>query len=63
MKVSFFGLMFLLFLGLKLGEVIAWSWIWVCAPLWLPLTIGCIIAIIMVIGVIAFDGKGYAKKG
>ena len=29
-------LMFLLFLGLKLGHVIDWSWLWVCAPLWIP---------------------------
>jgi hypothetical protein len=26
--------MFLLFLGLKLGKVIDWSWWWVTAPLW-----------------------------
>jgi hypothetical protein len=27
-------LLFLLFLGLKLGHVIDWSWWWVTAPLW-----------------------------
>jgi len=27
-------LLFLLFLGLKLGGVITWSWLWVTAPLW-----------------------------
>lgn len=32
--VGFFGLLFLLFLGLKLGKVINWSWWWVTAPLW-----------------------------
>lgn len=26
---------FLLFLGLKLGHVIAWSWVWVTAPVWI----------------------------
>jgi len=26
--------MFLLFLGLKLGKVIDWSWWWVTVPLW-----------------------------
>jgi hypothetical protein len=26
--------MFLLFLGLKLGKVIDWSWWWVTSPLW-----------------------------
>lgn len=32
-------LLFVLFLGLKLGNVIQWSWWWVFAPLWIPLTI------------------------
>ncbi len=32
--VGFFGLLFLLFLGLKLTNNIDWSWWWVTAPLW-----------------------------
>lgn len=32
--VGFFGLMFLIFMTLKLTEVIDWSWWWVTAPLW-----------------------------
>ena len=32
-------LLFLLFLGLKLGGVIAWSWLWVTAPLWVPVVV------------------------
>ena len=36
MKIGFLGLLALLFIGLKLGAVIAWSWWWVLAPLWLP---------------------------
>lgn len=32
----FLELLFLLFLGLKLGNVIDWSWWWVFSPLWLP---------------------------
>lgn len=35
-------LLFLVFLGLKLGGVIAWSWLWVTAPLW----IGVILAVL-----------------
>lgn len=35
-----FGMaLFLLFLALKLAHVIAWSWWWVTAPLWLPVAI------------------------
>lgn len=33
--VSFGGLLTILFVGLKLGHVIDWSWWWVLAPLWI----------------------------
>lgn len=28
--------LFLIFLVLKLSGLIAWSWLWVCSPLWIP---------------------------
>jgi membrane protein implicated in regulation of membrane protease activity len=31
---GFFTLLGLLFIGLKLGKVITWSWWWVLAPFW-----------------------------
>ena len=34
---GFTGLLFLLFLGLRLDGVIDWPWVWVFAPLWIPL--------------------------
>lgn len=37
--VTFFELLTILFVGLKLGEVgvvATWSWWWVLSPLWLP---------------------------
>jgi predicted tellurium resistance membrane protein TerC len=33
--ISFAGALTLLFIGLKLGHVINWSWWWVLAPLWI----------------------------
>jgi len=46
-KEAIFGnsafILFTLFLGLKLGNVIQWSWWWVFAPLWIPLLIGFVI--------------------
>ena len=30
------GLLAVLFIGLKLGHVITWSWWWVLAPIWAP---------------------------
>jgi hypothetical protein len=35
--IGFAGLLAILFIGLKLGGVIAWSWLWVLSPLWIPL--------------------------
>ena len=32
--IGFFTLLGLLFIGLKLGNVITWSWWWVTLPLW-----------------------------
>ena len=37
--VSFAGLLFLVFLVLKLCKVITWSWWWVTSPLWISLII------------------------
>ena len=37
--VGFCGLLAVLFIGLKLTGYIAWSWVWVLAPLWIPFVI------------------------
>ena len=51
--ISFCGLLFIVFLVLKLTHVIDWSWWWVTAPLWggvaLALGILLIFAIIALI--------------
>lgn len=40
--------LFLVFLGLKLTKVIAWSWWWITAPLWGGIALVLGIMIIMV---------------
>jgi hypothetical protein len=35
----FFGPMFLIFMTLKLCGVVAWSWLWIAAPLWGPVVL------------------------
>ena len=30
---------FIVFLVLKLCNVITWSWVWVCSPIWIPLAV------------------------
>lgn len=44
--IGFLGALGLLFIGLKLGNVIDWSWYWVLLPLYGPLTL--LVAIIFV---------------
>ena len=41
--VGFLGLLTLLFIGLKLTGYITWSWIWVLAPLWIPVGIALLV--------------------
>lgn len=36
---GFFGLLAILFIGLKLLGYITWSWWWILAPIWGPLAI------------------------
>ena len=45
--IGFSGVLFIVFLVLKLCKVINWSWWWVTAPLWIPaiIVIICIILI------------------
>ena len=46
--VGFFGLLFIVFLVLKLTGIIKWSWWWVTAPLWGGLLLtGLILAIVL----------------
>lgn len=35
MKLGFLGFLTLIFITLKLTEIIAWSWLWVLSPLWI----------------------------
>jgi len=36
MRIGFLGMLGLIFIGMKLAGVIAWPWLWVLAPFWLP---------------------------
>jgi len=37
--VGLIGLLGVLFVGLKLTNVITWSWWWVLAPFWMPVSL------------------------
>lgn len=44
------GVLLVLFITLKLCGVIAWSWWWVTAPIWIPLAI--IVSLFLCIGTV-----------
>jgi len=43
------GLLTVLFVGLKLTNYISWSWWWVLSPLWLPMIVLLLVALIALI--------------
>ena len=47
--VGFCGMLTIVFIVLKLVEVISWSWLWVLAPVWIPAAIGITALIVYVI--------------
>lgn len=66
MKVSLPVLLFAIFLVLKLTNVIAWSWLWVTAPLWIGLAIvlaGIVgfLVVTLVIGGLAAIGAAFRR--
>lgn len=63
--IGFTGVLFVVFLTLKLCGVINWSWWCVTSPLWLPLTV--ILAIVAVVlggamALAAWDDRQSAKR-
>ena len=48
-------ILFIVFLVLKLTNVINWSWLWVTAPLWIPVSIALVLLLIaiVILGIIA----------
>lgn len=52
----------IVFVVLKLIDVIAWSWWWVLSPLWIPFAIILPIIIISFIILIAFEISDKSKK-
>lgn len=45
----FLVVMTAVFVALKFANVIAWSWLWVLSPIWLPVTLTILAVIIKII--------------
>lgn len=48
-NMPWLGLLGIAFVVLKLVGVIAWPWIWVLAPFWVPLALGILLLITYVV--------------
>lgn len=55
--ISLSTILFVVFLVLKLTEVIDWSWWWVTAPLWIPLALILMICFFIIIGLVIVGNK------
>lgn len=47
--IGFFGMLAILFIGLKLANVISWSWFWILSPIFGALGIFIIFFIVLLI--------------
>ncbi len=61
--IDFCGLLTIVFIALKLLNIITWSWIWVLAPLWFPIAFILGIFIIVVIIILIKDKIKEIKDG
>ena len=46
--ISFTGALTVLFVGLKLTNVITWSWWWVLSPIWISLSLALFIFVVVI---------------
>ena len=53
--VGLSGVVFIVFLVLKLCGLIDWSWWWVTAPLWIPLCLFILIFVIVLLFATVWD--------
>jgi hypothetical protein len=58
-EIGFCGMLTILFVGLKLGKVITWPWLWVLSPMWIPMAMGVVVMLVVGVGwlVVKLVGK------
>tara|TARA_R110000803_G_scaffold102638_12_gene170770 strand:- start:4568 stop:4840 length:273 start_codon:yes stop_codon:yes gene_type:complete len=60
---NFLGVLAILFIGLKLADIIDWSWWWVLSPIWLPLTIAALFVFLVKKAESKIQNKEYRHNG
>lgn len=67
--IDFFGLLAVLFIGLKVTGYLDWSWFWVLSPIWIPFTFVIILIAIAALAlsinkvIIRVKNKRRVKRG
>lgn len=51
-----------LFIAFKLAGVIAWPWVWVLAPFWIPLAVAAVVLVVVVIMSVVSVSIAMAKE-
>ena len=51
--IGFCSILTIVFIVLKLTGVIAWKWVWVIAPTWIPLAI--VIVCLVILGIVKYS--------
>lgn len=46
-NIGFSGLLGIVFIILKLTNVITWSWLWVLAPIWIPFALAILVLVVI----------------
>ena len=56
------GLLFIIFLVLKLTKNIDWDWLWVTSPLWIPILLIASIALVGIVVCVCLFIAGYSES-
>lgn len=61
--IGFFGLLTILFIGLKLTGYVNWSWVWVLSPIWLPSVIVIVVFVLFLVFRLLKDAIEKKRRG
>ena len=53
--IGFCGLRAIVFITLRLTGTISWSWLWVLAPIWIPMAVAGVL--LLLLGILTLIGK------
>lgn len=57
MKLDLVGVLGIIFIVLKLTDLITWSWLWVLSPFWIPLALAIPLWIVWAAAIISSNNK------